>query len=389
MKGADVVDRVACCVRACGRAGWLTLLTPLALVAQSGDVRVEVGAARAFPPSGSDAVASTYFTMGLRVDRWTHHGGVFAGAYGGLSADTVGGDWASAVVGAEATTGASGPVELALLVTGYGFRVGEPFTYSALTGQAQPEIRLRVGTDATFVLRGEGGVGETTVEFRRGDLSRTFESGLWHYGGGPELRLRIGQAVASVGGGVLRSEAGTYRRGVLRLAGGGEGSGLAWDATLKVWDTPLGRETTGGLSVTVPLVGGWLAQALGNRTDPDPLIDTQPGTQGGLVVARPLVTFTPPQALRTVTLETAASGPVAVFRIENGTARAVQVLGDFTAWAPVAMRSDAGVWTIEMPVEAGTHHFGFLVDGEWYVPETAPGRVNDEWGRVNATLVVQ
>ena len=39
-------------------------------------------------------------------------------------------------------------------------------------------------------------------------------------------------------------------------------------------------------------------------------------------------------------------------------------------------------------MESGAHHFGFLVDGEWFVPETATGRVSDEWGRVNATLVV-
>lgn len=43
---------------------------------------------------------------------------------------------------------------------------------------------------------------------------------------------------------------------------------------------------------------------------------------------------------------------------------------------------------VEIPVESGAHHFGFLVDGEWFVPETATGRVSDEWGRVNATLLV-
>ena len=36
----------------------------------------------------------------------------------------------------------------------------------------------------------------------------------------------------------------------------------------------------------------------------------------------------------------------------------------------------------------GVYHFGFRVDGEWYVPEDAPGRVSDGYGQVNATLVV-
>ena len=38
--------------------------------------------------------------------------------------------------------------------------------------------------------------------------------------------------------------------------------------------------------------------------------------------------------------------------------------------------------------EPGFHHFGFLVDGEWWIPEGVQGAVPDEWGRVNATMVV-
>ncbi|MCH7562253.1 MAG: hypothetical protein IH968_00395, partial [Gemmatimonadetes bacterium] len=256
---------------------------------QTGDARLEIGTARAFAPTGSDVPASTYLTVGLRVDRWTRHGGVFAGVLGGISSDSLGGDWGSLVIGGEAILGASAPVELALMVTGYGFRVGEPFTYTAITAQAQPELRFKVSPDVTLVLQGEGGVGETSVEVRRGDLARTFESDLWHYGGGPELRVHLGRALASLGAGILRSDAGTYRRGVLRL--GSYGSGPAWEASIKVWDTPLGMETTGGLSITIPLGGEWMTTAIGGRTDPDPLIDTEPGAQGGVVLARRLVTF--------------------------------------------------------------------------------------------------
>ena len=41
-----------------------------------------------------------------------------------------------------------------------------------------------------------------------------------------------------------------------------------------------------------------------------------------------------------------------------------------------------------VPVTPGVHHYGFRVDGEWYVPEGHSGNVPDEWGRMNATLVV-
>ncbi len=353
---------------------------------QTGDARLEIGAARAFAPSGSDVVASTYLTIGLRVDRWTRRGGVFAGVLGGVSSNSAGGDWGSLVIGGEAILGASAPVELALMVTGYGFRVGEPFTYSAITGQARPELRFKVSPDVMLVLQGEGGVGETTVELRRGDLSRTFESDLWHYGGGPELRLRLGRALASLGAGIVQSEAGTYRRGVLRL--GSNGSGPAWEASINVWDTPLGMETTGGLIITIPLGGGWMTQLMGGRTDPDPLIDTQPGAQGGVVLARRLVTFGTGPSYELVTLEEGPVGTVARFTLDSPGVTRVQVMGDFSSWEPVEMRKEGGHWVVEIPVDSGVHHFGFLVDGEWFVPERATGRVSDEWGRINATLLV-
>ena len=45
-------------------------------------------------------------------------------------------------------------------------------------------------------------------------------------------------------------------------------------------------------------------------------------------------------------------------------------------------------WEVEMEVEAGAHHYGYLVDGEWYVPEDDRSLVPDEWGRMTALLVI-
>jgi 1,4-alpha-glucan branching enzyme len=67
----------------------------------------------------------------------------------------------------------------------------------------------------------------------------------------------------------------------------------------------------------------------------------------------------------------------------------VQVLGDFTVWEPVSMQARGGLWTVDLDVPAGTHHFGFLVDGAWYLPDDAPDAVPDEWGRRSATMVVE
>ena len=75
-------------------------------------------------------------------------------------------------------------------------------------------------------------------------------------------------------------------------------------------------------------------------------------------------------------------------RVRPPGARTVEVLGDFDDWTPVPLTPAGGSWSVELDVEPGTHHFGFLVDGEWWIPEGLQGTVPDEWGRMNATMVV-
>ena len=89
-----------------------------------------------------------------------------------------------------------------------------------------------------------------------------------------------------------------------------------------------------------------------------------------------------------VALRAAPSGMAALFRVEDDAAQRVDVLGDFSGWDPQAMVRDGRAWVLEIPLATGTYHFGFLVDGEWFVPERAPGQVSDDWGQVNATIVV-
>ena len=362
-------------------------LRPAGALGQWGDVRVEVGGSQAFAPSGTNLASATYLTAGLHVNRWTPSGsGVFAGISGGMATGPIGGDWGSFVLGGEAVAGAGGPVELSLSATTYGFTVGGRFSYEALTVVSRPEVRIPLGP-AAIVLYGEGGKGSSNIEFRRDTLVRSFSQDLWHYGGGPELQLRLGRTLTSVSYGVLETEAGTYRRGELEVRAGTDRSLVA--ATLRVWDTPLGTETTGMISVTIPLGGpNWFARLVGGRTDPDPLVRSEPGGQGGLVIGRRLVRFGPSGAIPVVALRATSGGAAARFRVENQAAQCIEVLGDFSGWEPQAMLQDGQAWVLEIPLAAGTYHFGFLVDGEWFVPEGAPGQVSDDWGQVNATIVV-
>ena len=351
-------------------------------------MRVEVGASRAFAPSGTDLAATTYFTAGLQADRWTPSGsGIFAGVFGGMATNSIGGDWGSFVLGGEAVAGAGGPVELSLSGSASGFAVGKPFVYEAVTVVVRPELRIPVGP-AAIVFYGEGGKGSSKIEFHRRDQVRGFTQDLWHYGVGPELQVLLGRALASASFGVLETETGTYRRGELQVRAHAT-SGSRVQATLSVWDTPLGTETTGTVVITVPLGGAnWFAQLVGGRTDPDPLVRSEPGGQGGVVIGRRLVRFTPSTATPVVTLRAVLGGTAAGFRLEDGAAERVEVLGDFSGWEPQAMVQDGDVWVLEIPLAAGTYHFGFLVDDEWFVPEGAPGQVSDDWGQMNTTIVV-
>ena len=379
--------RGACLARTAGAILLALALSPAGAFGQGGEVRIEVGGSRAFAPSGTDIPAATYLTAGLQVDRWTPSGsGVFAGVFGGMTTGAIGGDWGSFALGGEAVTGAGGPVQLSLSASMYGFAVGGPYTYQALTMVARPEVRIPVGPVA-IVLYGEGGKGSSTVELRRLDAVRVFSQDLWHHGWGPELQLRLGRTLTSASYGVLETETGTYRRSELQVRAGTDRSLIT--ATLRVWDTPLGTETTGIISVMLPLGGpNWFARLVGGRTDPDPLVRSEPGGQGGLVIGRRLVRFGPRGATPVVALRSTSGGAAAQFRVEDRAAQRIEVLGDFSGWEPRAMVQDGRAWVLEIPLAAGTYHFGFLVDGEWFVPEGAPGQVSDDWGEMNATIVV-
>jgi 1,4-alpha-glucan branching enzyme len=89
-------------------------------------------------------------------------------------------------------------------------------------------------------------------------------------------------------------------------------------------------------------------------------------------------------------LEATPRGTRVRLRVEAPRSAArVEVLGDFTLWEPVAMTRTGDHWEVELHVGPGAHHYGYLADGEWYVPEDEPTRVPDEWGRMSAILVVE
>jgi hypothetical protein len=73
-------------------------------------------------------------------------------------------------------------------------------------------------------------------------------------------------------------------------------------------------------------------------------------------------------------------------------ARQVALAGTFNAWDPNAtplrrVGSD-GVWTVTIALPVGQHQYGFVVDGQRWVPDPAAPAIDDGFGRRNSVLSV-
>jgi hypothetical protein len=79
--------------------------------------------------------------------------------------------------------------------------------------------------------------------------------------------------------------------------------------------------------------------------------------------------------------------PVSAVRTQNGAPPSVA--GEFNDWQPTPMRRENGIWVLDLPLGAGVYRFAFVTpDGQWFVPELYPGRMEDGMGGHVAVLVV-
>jgi hypothetical protein len=66
------------------------------------------------------------------------------------------------------------------------------------------------------------------------------------------------------------------------------------------------------------------------------------------------------------------------------------VAGEFSDWQPLPMRAAGDEWVIEITAGPGVYRFAFVTaDGEWFVPEGYPGRMDDDMGGHVAVVVVR
>jgi hypothetical protein len=342
---------------------------------------------------GVEGDAARFLVAGLRATHLSFGGsGVRASLFAGRSVDQGGGDFFSGSVEGMIRVPLGGGWSAGAEFRGFGFEVADPFPYRALGLEGGPELRL-TGRHVYASLKGIAGKGWSRTELRRyaGGPVRVVEDDLWRYGVTGEFLVGSRRVMGGVSGGIHESLGGTYRSGGLRILV--TNGGPALEARLDAWKTPLGAETIAGVALVLPW-GDWSLRGFLGRTEPDPLMLAEPSAgAGGLFVARRILGTgplgeTPPSLHEIVEYSTG----LATVRFEINPPSGVEhvgILGDFSYWEPIPMVRKDDVWTVELEVSVGTYHFGFMVDGEWYVPAQAPDLVSDEWGRMNATLVIE
>lgn len=399
------LGRVALALCVTASAAPRSIAAPAA--AQTTQAAVEVGASSVSPPSGVAGSDARYVVAGASLRHRRPAGsGVALSLLTGRSTDgAAGGSYLSGSVDAALRRRLGGGLYLGFDARGFAFDVEEPYGFRSWGLEGGPTLEYR-GTHVSGRLRGTTGMGGSRTQIlveNQATVTRrhmrteptavleTVRDSLWRYGVDAEVLLGSGPAAGGVAAGVHRSPEGAYRfAGVRALYGGG---GSAVEVRLDRWETPFGSRTSGGVAFVISM-DAWGVRGFLGRSAPDPLTRTDPGkgAAGALVSRR--VYASGGAAAGAATLydaeEAGDDGTWVQVRVEvPGQPGRVELIADFTLWEPVPLEQDGATWHLRVRVPAGVHHFGFLVDGAWYVPEDAPDTAVDEWGRRTATMVIE
>jgi hypothetical protein len=374
--------------------GFAGFLPPSPLGGQVKEVSLEVGGSSVKPPTGVEGDAAQFMVAGVRAMNYDLGGNGFLASFqtGRSLSDGSAGDFLSGSLEGSYWHYFTSAWSVGVEALGFAFDVADPYPYRALGMEGGPLLRFANG-HVTATLKGVAGTGWSRTELAPLDdePEMVLEEDLWRMGATAELLTGSSKVMVGLGVGVHDSPGGTYRSVGARLLL--RGFGPVIEFSVDGWDTPMGGETTGGMGFVIP-VKGWSLRGFLGRTEPDPLTLSQPGGGAGGVMVGHRVLGADPMALPSPPLHEVLGfeddGARTRIRVKapRGTER-VELMGDFTLWAPLPMNRDGEVWVLELKVPEGIHHFGFLVDGDWYVPEDAPDAVADEWGRKNATLVIE
>lgn len=352
------------------------------------------------PPAGVEASDAAFGVLGVRV---AHQFGsrlmLQARGQAGAGARTEDGRWLFG--GAEAGYARRlGPVQALIDADAFALRYDRPYDYDARAIRVRPGFAAAIGRTRLNVravlLRGDWSSRFfAVVDQETGATLEVRRTGVLRVDGGTaaiaaragRMDLEMGVAVRDVENGTLDGRyvsgqaTGVLPVGSVTLFGGlrlqdaagiGEVGGEVGATTMVSERVSvagmLSRAVTDAVYGTRPGIGVTLSASirLGGRRDG--------GNDANSVVA----VGAPADGRRPVTL-----------RLGHDVAGAVEVAGSFNAWTPVPMTRDGDTWIRVLRLAPGTYTFAFkLADGTWFVPDDAPGIVDDGFGRRNATIVV-
>jgi hypothetical protein len=372
---------------------FMLALTRVSLLAAQTDITLELGASQVGPQIGDDGESARFGVGGIRASHYSLTGSGISGSFlfGHTIGGNTGGDFFSASLASSMVEdwggGWTGGMDLRLL--GLGIRA--PFPYRALAAEGGPLLRYR-SRSVSLTTAAVAGVGRSRIEVWRvaGGRTRVFLDDLWRIGGTTELLFGTQTVQAGIAGGIHETTGGTFSSGGGRIVFV-RGSAVM-EVRADVWRTPGGgTDLTGGLEFIVPL-SGWSLRGFLGRSEPDPLTLAGPGSgSGGLLIGRSVfarLPSPPPPVGYQIVADTPRGVWVRMLVDAPAAASRVEIVGDFTVWEPVPMVRRGDRWEAELEVHEGAHHYGYLVDGEWYVPKNERSLVPDEWGRMTAILVI-
>jgi len=351
--------------------------------AAQGSIWIDATTSTAQPPGDVvDVSSSAYLLVGLRGELpkpgWRMIGSAnFANSFGQdegrwlLTDASVARNWFGA------------RQSFTLGANGFALRYTDPFEYTAYAAELQPALTLRSASwQLTLIPRATGG----------GWSSDTIDGSIRVFGGSAQLANAFGPLLVALNG-----EAHDAVNGALDGSYAGVGADVsvalgrfALGGGVKRWQNPIEHEWGYSAFAAMQLSSSLVFDARLARSVTDPVL-ASPGSFGASVgVSWRLVSAAHRESVAVAKVaRTGNSGRSVVFTVDVE-ADSVALSGSFTEWQPVSMRKTGHRFTVEMMIQPGTHHYGFLLNGQdWYVPADALGIVDDGFGRKNATLVIE
>jgi hypothetical protein len=339
---------------------------------------VEAAAGRAVHDPVSARVLTTSASLGI-----AYEGG--AGEWGYVSGGTPlqggGPGWGAGGLGAWVGI-RRGALQLGLSAAGHGYAYGESGPNPAGSGgtvELLPTLSWRRGALVAEVSSGFSGAADVL-----GDSTdrRGFHDSAAQLAVSPAEGLTVGGDARWV-----RGEGGDWP-----YAGGSAELRRPWGAAWAYAGAWLGDDhpdpaAAYGAGVRVRVLDRTDVQASVRQEPFDPLYWTAPRRTWSVSLSRALGRRAREER-RGPRLAEVADG-WAVFRLPRDEhAAAPVVMGDFSAWQPVAMTDEGGTWVVRVRVAPGAYHYAFrTADGRVVVPDGVP-TVDDGFGGRSAVLVV-